>query len=183
MLTKKKKKKAPAKRRALKRRHPLPLSPTGKLPRKDNTLYYPSVVKNERGEKVHLQPMYDAVDELFLDYTRGQIVARLTKQYRCVELTVDRAIAAVKDAYAEESALDRPKRMEKNYNRLMSVYKGAKRVDQNSAAVSAVREASKLMGDMKPDIILQSTADMESDQLQAIAEDLAKIAAKRSGTS
>ena len=153
-----------------------------KRAQRTSKIHFPVTVKGDEGNEVLLPSIFEAVEEMFLESTRGRMVEVLTQRYQVTAVTIDRAIAEVKDAYAAESALVRQERMEKNYSRLVRVHRLATKQGALGPAVSAVREASKLMGDMKPDVVLQSTADMESDQLQAQAEELARIATKRSGT-
>lgn len=145
-------------------------------------VYYQHVIQNEDGTETILPPLVEAVMEMELYRSRGYIVQVLTKRYSCSTMTIDRAIAAAKDASDDELSMDRADRIRKNYQRLISNARKANAAGQHAAVTGSIREASTLASDRRPDVVLIPGADLDSAALEAEVRRLLDLAARHKGT-
>lgn len=123
--------------------------------------------------------LLEAVRDLMRYHPRRTFLKALCEQYNCSPRTVDRAIAVVWDEWDAFQSQDSKRRIAQGYQRYISLAERAEDDGKYTAARGALDSAHTLVGDRRPDVVLLASADMPSEKLQAEAQRLAELAARR----
>lgn len=115
-------------------------------------------------EKELLPPLQGVVDEMLPFMARWELLNYILPRYGCSEATVDRAIKNSKQAWDDELAKSRRKRIVETSAKLAAIAKAAKRDGQYGAARATLMDRAKLAGDFK-EVIEVGPAKTHAEEL------------------